>query len=236
MQKQRGFSAVEGILVLIILALIGFGWYAFQAKKRAENESAKPTPTPQATTNETPRPDIPADWTWYDNDELKLALAHPKTWTISATQPETCPFDAKLYGSTACPLTVKLSPRDYTEDERNSPDSSLVAVTVYKGDQLMAEANALAYELGQVAAAKATIERQESYQVNTLNAFYVRSVATGITDNIWTLKFPDFYLRFANRERNTAYYSNGKASFTTDYARYTTTLERVVRSAIALNK
>jgi hypothetical protein len=235
-KKQKGFTVLDGILIVIVLALVTFGWYAFQAKKKAEDNAAKKTAiSTTQTTTKAKHPSIPDGWTWYDNKDIGYAFAYPKAWTFVANQPETCPFDVKLYGSTSCPLTIKLSPQDFIDDKRNSPDSSLIGSVVYAGDQLVSETDAEAYEINQAKAPKAKVERQETYQVRGQNVFYVRSVTDAWIDNVWVVQFKGYYVRFANRERNTEYYSDGRASFITDYSRYTATIERIVKTTIALD-
>jgi uncharacterized protein HemX len=48
--NQKGFSAVEGLLILAIVALVAFtGWYAMNAKKRANTNLDNASKTSQTT-------------------------------------------------------------------------------------------------------------------------------------------------------------------------------------------
>jgi len=52
-KNQKGFSVVEGLLVLVIVGIIGFvGWYVWQSKQKANNFNSS-SPSQQQTTRET---------------------------------------------------------------------------------------------------------------------------------------------------------------------------------------
>jgi len=69
----RGFSAVEALLILVVLGLIGgAGYYVYQSKNKT-SESINTAPT-QNTTEEKPK------LSEYKSDELGLALSYPSEW------------------------------------------------------------------------------------------------------------------------------------------------------------
>ncbi len=54
MKNQRGFSAVEGLLILVIVGLIGFtGWYVWQAKSNTEKTLNQASSTSSSSVTKT---------------------------------------------------------------------------------------------------------------------------------------------------------------------------------------
>jgi hypothetical protein len=94
--NSKGFSAVEGLLVLIVVGIIaGAGWYVWQARNNANSAldtanqttssiaKAKPTKKVEAVTDPT------ADWTSFTSAAGKYSLKYPKNW-VTATNPSSC--------------------------------------------------------------------------------------------------------------------------------------------------
>lgn|GEM_PF-1803979 len=77
-KNERGFSAVEGILVLIIIVLVGVvGWFVFKNHKKTPvtNTSTSTTQTPAATVKTEPAKTIA-----YSNADLGVTLNYPESW------------------------------------------------------------------------------------------------------------------------------------------------------------
>jgi len=95
--NQKGLSAVEGLLLVVIAAIIGFtGWYVGHTqsstnKTLTSDNSTTPSFKKKAKSNNT---DITADWTAYTSTLGKFSLKHPKAW-VTAAHPELCSNSTK---------------------------------------------------------------------------------------------------------------------------------------------
>lgn len=85
-RNQSGFSAIEALLILIIILLIGFiGYYVWHARNNADktlntaNHASATTQTARSA-EETTQFTLPANWTWYKNNDLGIKLAYPTNW------------------------------------------------------------------------------------------------------------------------------------------------------------
>lgn len=82
--NNKGFTAVEGLLILVLAALIvGVGWYV--ANQRSEN--AQKTETPVTTQKEAKRvancgTGIAKDWTILTSRQNSYSLCIPDGWTV----------------------------------------------------------------------------------------------------------------------------------------------------------
>jgi hypothetical protein len=79
--NEKGFSAVEAIIILVIIAALGFGgWYVWHSKqdksKDASTSTAKTSDSDQAKKDF----ELPAGWTLYENKELGFNFAYPEVW------------------------------------------------------------------------------------------------------------------------------------------------------------
>jgi hypothetical protein len=100
---ESGFSAVEGLLIFIIVGIIGgTGWYVMQANKKtddtlssaglgtaAQAAKKKQTTTPQAT-------DPTVNWIAYSSKAGKYSLKYPSTWATSPVTASSCGADDNL--------------------------------------------------------------------------------------------------------------------------------------------
>lgn len=77
-KKQHGFSAVEIILILVLLGVVGFGaWYVWQAN----NPKTTPTPTEQT---EATAPAEQSDATTKTFERYGLTISYPADWKLDA--------------------------------------------------------------------------------------------------------------------------------------------------------
>lgn len=80
MQSQRGFSVIEYILVVAVLALIGGGvWFALEQRK----EATKPSEPVAKTVQETTRCD--KDWKEFSDPRTKASFCYPTEWKNTIT-------------------------------------------------------------------------------------------------------------------------------------------------------
>src|SRR3990167_7517418 len=84
--NQKGFSAVEAILIFVIIAMLaGVGWYVWK-----QNKSSEPTPVTTSNNKATKIEytakitSIPADWQTYINKPNKYSLSFPKDYEASS--------------------------------------------------------------------------------------------------------------------------------------------------------
>jgi hypothetical protein len=82
-KNQKGFSALEGLLILVIVGLIGFvGWYVWQAKNNADDNLSSATETSnssQSTATSNPY----AGWKTYTSNNEKFTFKYPSNWELN---------------------------------------------------------------------------------------------------------------------------------------------------------
>lgn len=104
--NQSGFSGVEGLLIIVIVAIVGFaGWWVYKSKNdinktqqntaQAAGDAQKAAPKMVAT--KPAATDPTADWTPYSNKGGKFSLKYPKTW-VTAALPDACTPGLLLIG------------------------------------------------------------------------------------------------------------------------------------------
>jgi hypothetical protein len=79
---QQGISVVEGLLLVVTVAIIGFvGWYVYKAQNAGESrsvsDSQKAAPEEYKRTTTTPK-----DWVVYSNQKYKFSFSHPADWKL----------------------------------------------------------------------------------------------------------------------------------------------------------
>lgn len=83
----EGFSVVIGLILLLVVSVISItGWHVLSTN------AAKTSPINKTTQQQSSAAAIPSDWTTYQNDDLSVSFAYPKTWTFvdqSKTQTST---------------------------------------------------------------------------------------------------------------------------------------------------
>jgi len=86
-KNQDGFSAVETVLVIIVVVLIGVaGWLVYKNNhKKTENKTA--TNTTQTTTDTNKKTDPYAGWKTYTASEEKATFKYPSDWTVDSADP-----------------------------------------------------------------------------------------------------------------------------------------------------
>src|SRR3989344_5613351 len=100
-KDQKGFSAVEGLLIIVVVSIIGFvGWYVVNKHKAAVN-------TTQATQTIST-----AGWKTYKNDTLKFTVHYPSSYKLIVLnfENDTLP-PVSLESKSKKEKTVDLSPQ-----------------------------------------------------------------------------------------------------------------------------
>ena len=86
-KNQKGFTLVEGLLVVIALALIvGVAFYVMNANKDKKDDKVT---TPSSTSKTQAVADPTANWTSYSSPLGKFSVKYPKAWATAAN-PDAC--------------------------------------------------------------------------------------------------------------------------------------------------
>lgn len=108
--NQKGFSAAEALIILVIVGVIGgAGWYVWQSKNKSDSASTTNNTT-QSTTPLTYKrtTTVPSTWKTYTNEKYKISLAYPTNWTVSdsTTQKEASDSMQNVYSVNATEVFV----------------------------------------------------------------------------------------------------------------------------------
>jgi hypothetical protein len=88
MKNQKGFTLVEGLLIVIALSLVSFvGFYVYKANDKKENTS--PQITSESQKSDTDSPDSTKDWKEFKSTDGKYSLKYPVFW-VTPTNSEDC--------------------------------------------------------------------------------------------------------------------------------------------------
>lgn len=86
-KNEHGFGAVEVVMVLVIVALLGVvGWFVYDRNhNKTTNTSTSTTPATKTTTPTTPKPVDPyAGWKTYNDTKWNYQFKYPSDWIISS--------------------------------------------------------------------------------------------------------------------------------------------------------
>jgi hypothetical protein len=99
MKKQQGFSAVEAILIFIVILLLGFGgWLVWHRSKSsgAADKTATSSEKSEKKAEKKAAADPTDDWVLYTNAEGVFSFKHPASW-VQAASPELCSEGLALF-------------------------------------------------------------------------------------------------------------------------------------------
>lgn len=89
-KDQKGFTLIEGLLVVIALALVtGVGFYVINANKDKKDDTVTSASTSKTSEKTKSVADPTSDWAPYTSTSGKFSLKYPKAWA-TATHPELC--------------------------------------------------------------------------------------------------------------------------------------------------
>jgi len=103
-KKQSGFSAVEGLLILIILGLVSFtGWYVWHSKQSTDKTYTNAAKSALLTSTSAPvKADPYKGWKTYQNADKSLTIKYPGDWFIRED-----PTSSRVYVSTSSTVVTK---------------------------------------------------------------------------------------------------------------------------------
>lgn len=87
-KNQRGFAAIEAVLILVIVALVvGTGIYVYHAKHNADKtlNAASSASSTTASTKTTTKSSPYAGWKTYTLKKEKLSFQYPASWQLKDT-------------------------------------------------------------------------------------------------------------------------------------------------------
>jgi hypothetical protein len=90
MANQKGFTLVEGLLVVIAVSLLGFtGYYVYNANQKKDDTKQVAAPTSSQNTTETKDPT--EGWKSFESMEGKYSLKYPASWMIPGNLSDCAP-------------------------------------------------------------------------------------------------------------------------------------------------
>ena len=94
MSNQKGYFAIEVILFVIAMSVLGVAgyWYFSRPTQSADQATLSPTPT-TAQAVASPTPDQTVDWATYENVELGVSFKYPEWWERELTLDSTQSYD-----------------------------------------------------------------------------------------------------------------------------------------------
>lgn len=106
--QQKGFTLVEGLLIVLIVALLAFaGYYVWHNQKKKKDDKAASTTSQTTNTsdnnddNQAPAEvDQTVNWAVYTNNAGKFTLRTPTAW-VQGANPQLCAEGTVLLGPTA---------------------------------------------------------------------------------------------------------------------------------------
>lgn len=79
---QQGFTAIEGLLIVLVLAVVGFGGYYVWHSQQTTITTAKTTAVSSKATTNTATSSPYSGWNTYTFSKEKLTFRYPTTWTV----------------------------------------------------------------------------------------------------------------------------------------------------------
>ncbi|OGL30444.1 hypothetical protein A3F37_01035 [Candidatus Saccharibacteria bacterium RIFCSPHIGHO2_12_FULL_41_12] len=110
-KNENGFSFIGFLLILIIIAILGFvGWYVYKANNDAKNAQKNTSqeaenPSKSIKSKKSAPIDPTKDWTAYSDAKGQFSLKYPVKW-VKAERPELCNPGLLLLGANASSVGV----------------------------------------------------------------------------------------------------------------------------------
>lgn len=89
MRAQRGFSAVETVIIVAVVGLLGFvGWWVYASRSDSKKEESTQNSNQQEEQQQraNTEQDETADWKSYSNTNLGISFKYPESWGEVVTE------------------------------------------------------------------------------------------------------------------------------------------------------
>jgi hypothetical protein len=100
--NNMGFSAVEALLILVVIGILGFtGWFVYHSQKLATKDYSSQSSIQTSSTKKSTEPSDPyAGWKTYTSSFEKLTFKYPADWRsvtpeVPSTDPSADSFELK---------------------------------------------------------------------------------------------------------------------------------------------
>jgi hypothetical protein len=134
-KNEKGFSAVEIVLVLVIVVLLGaVGWLVYKDHHKSKTVASVTTvsttkPAASTSTKTTTTPSPYAGWKAYTLPVEKLSFKYPSDWTVSNTAPTSTQDNTTLTSSDGFTLSIEDGVSNGGDPILEAPTSSAVPIT-----------------------------------------------------------------------------------------------------------
>lgn len=151
MRDQSGFTLVEILLIVLVLAVLGFGgYYVWSQQSDNEQESAsQSTDSEDVTSPENGTTEaLPAGFTLYENEELGFEFIHPESWGDVAVRRYEQQHDGAQYSidfsGTEVVGAIATADFEYTGPARGGGSTEITALDIATNTQYYNEQNTVA--------------------------------------------------------------------------------------------
>jgi len=220
--SSKGFSAIEALLILVIIGMIGgLGFYVYNFQKKT-NQSVDNTKLSKGNPEKTEKKEEPKQETspisLYGG---KVTLNVPKSWKTSDKK-EPCEMGAGSPPDAICLSALQTAPPDFPNP--NGGERSLVVANLIKTNVTLQQ---VIDDIGGYTGSPAA-----KFEVtNGHEALFVRSTAGDTTDLFYAVRKGDLVLTFTTFEKS-SYRDSSNKIVHEDFTQYTSTIEDIVKSIV----
>lgn len=93
--KQKGFTSIELLLVVLLLVILGFvGYYVYHTRHNNQTTNVTKTSTATQYPEYNIKTTVPSSWSTYSNSSYSFSISHPSNWTPTLTSQAQPAFSA----------------------------------------------------------------------------------------------------------------------------------------------
>lgn len=199
-QNQQGFTLVETLLIILIVAVIGFGgYYVWHSQHTSSSTTTKST--------------APAGWKTYISTTDKFSTVYPATWTYTASSSKANTIYAS--DSNINVFSVDFSPpapktRTSTPEGPSSPYYEVGVINESVAQELQDDEKVLV--TGNNGTGSAVTSKILSVTTKNFDGYSAQYLETKITDNATGVPVYDVDVIFAANNLTYDFYAQSKTS------------------------